>query len=265
MNSLRSTVSLFAVAAGLLSAAEPGMVFIPAGEFVRGRTYEWGDYNLKWSPTAHNDDRPVRNIYVDAFYLDESEVTNEQYAAFVKATRHRAPYHWIKGQLPAGKEKHPVVNVSWDDAAAYCTWRGKRLPTEAEWEHAARGGKEGKMYPWGDEPITRQDAHYQSDTTAPVCGKTKNYSGLCDMIGNVWEWCSDWYERTYYQSAPERNPLGPDRGLYRVLRGGSWFDEPPLFLTCSYRSWARAAERSPTVGFRCAKSLRGGARTQAAR
>lgn len=256
MSYLRFTASLLLILPTAALAAEPGMVFIPGGEFARGRSYKWSDYDLKWSPTAHNDDTPVRNIQVDPFYMDEAEVTNEQYAAFIKATKHRAPYHWIKGLAPAGKEKHPVVNVSWDDAVAFCKWQGKRLPTEAEWERASRGGKEGKMYPWGDEPMTRKDAQYQSESTAPVCSKAKNYFGLCDIIGNVWEWNSDWYERTYYKTAPERNPPGAETGLYRVLRGGSWFDEPPLFLTCSYRSWARPAERSPTVGFRCVKSFR---------
>ena len=258
MNSRRSTANaaaLLLLFGAVLSAAEPGMVFIPGGEFARGRTYKWGDYDLKWSPAAHNDDTPVRTISVDPFYLDESEVTNSRYAAFAKATKNRLPYHWIKGEIPEAKQQHPVVNVSWDDAAAYCAWQGQRLPTEAEWERAARGGLEARMYPWGDEAITRAAAHYQAETTAPVCSKAKNRFGLCDMIGNVWEWTADWYGRTYYASAPARNPTGPGTGLYRVLRGGSWFDEPPLFLSCSYRSWARQSERSPTVGFRCAKSL----------
>jgi len=229
------------------------MVFIPGGEFQRGRTYKWADYDVKWYPTAHQDDTPVKTIHVDPFYMDESEVTNQQYQNFVKATRHRAPYHWIKGAIPEGKENHPVVNVSYDDAVAFCAWRKKRLPTEAEWERSCRGIAEGKMFPWGDRSPTPKDAHYQSETTAPVCTKEKNHFGLCDMIGNVWEWNSDWYERTYYKDAPTNNPKGADKALYRVLRGGSWFDEPSLFLTCSYRSWAKPAERSPTIGFRCAK------------
>jgi formylglycine-generating enzyme required for sulfatase activity len=239
-----------------LASQEPGMAFIPGGEFQRGRTYKWADYDVKWYPTAHQDDTPVRTIYIDAFYMDESEVTNQQYQNFVKATGHRPPYHWIKGAIPEGKADHPVVNVSWDDAVAFCTWRNKRLPTEAEWERACRGIADGKMFPWGDKAPTPKEAHYTSESATAVCTKSKNYFGLCDMIGNVWEWCSDWYERTYYKTAPDRNPRGPETGRYRVLRGGSWFDEPPLFLTNSYRSWAKAAERSPTVGFRCAKNIR---------
>jgi formylglycine-generating enzyme required for sulfatase activity len=248
-----STISLTWDSIGF--AADPSMVFIPAGEFARGRSYEWADGKLFYSPTAHQDDQPVKTLFIDAFYLDQAEVTNFRYAAFAKATRHRAPYHWRKGVMPEGKGQFPVVNVSWDDAAAFCAWDGKRLPTEAEWERGARGIGDRQMYPWGDREPMPADARYGADAPLAVCSKAKNYFGLCDMIGNVWEWCSDWYGRTYYAESPDRNPQGPSTGLYRVLRGGSWFDQPPLFLTNSYRSWARGAERSATIGFRCAKSF----------
>lgn len=229
------------------------MVLIPGGEFQRGRTFVWADYDVKWYPNPAKDDLPVRKITVDSFYLDEAEVTNERFAAFARDTSHRAPYSWPAGKFPEGKEKYPVVDVSWDDASEFCAWEGKRLPTEAEWEHAARGSQEGRMYPWGDEKITGKDAVFnQVDGPRPVCSRNKSEFGLCDMIGNVWEWCSDWYGQHYYQDAPDHNPKGPDTGNYRVLRGGSWFDVPPLFLTSSYRSWARQKERSPTIGFRCA-------------
>lgn len=235
--------------------AEPGMVFVPAGDFLRGRTYDWPDYDVKWYPNPAKDDTPARRISLDAFYLDEAEVTNDRYAAFVQAAKHAAPYYWIKGQLPEGKQKHPVVNVSWEDATAFCTWEKKRLPTEAEWERACRGLVEGKMFAWGDENPTAKLARFSSlDGPIAICTTARNPIGLCDIAGNVWEWTADWYERKYYEVAPERNPKGPEGGMYRVLRGGSWFDQPKLFLTCSYRSWARQQERSPTVGFRCAKS-----------
>lgn len=234
------------------------MVFVPGGEFTRGRTFEWPDMDVKWYPTPMKDDLPARRIHVDPFYLDEAEVTVERYAAFVKATGHRPPYDWIKGVAPESKVKLPVVNVSWDDAVAFCGWENKRLPTEAEWERSCRGIAEGRMYPWGDADPSSKEAHYDSETgPASVCGKTRSYLGLCDIVGNVWEWTADWYDRTYYASSPEKNPPGPETGSYRVLRGGSWFDQPKLFLTCSYRSWARQAERSPTIGFRCAKAFSG--------
>ncbi|MEZ5352646.1 MAG: formylglycine-generating enzyme family protein [Bryobacteraceae bacterium] len=238
----------------LASAAEPGMVRIPGGEFQRGRSYEWDDYKVAYYPRANQDDRPVRAIYVDPFYLDQTEVTNKQYDQFLKSTGHRRPFHWRKGIPAEGKDAHPVVNVSWDDAAAYCAWAGKRLPTEAEWERAARGMAEKQMYPWGNRGPTIEDARYGSADTSPVCSAKPNSFGLCDMIGNVWEWTADRYGREYYAEAPARNPAGPKEGMYRVLRGGSWFDEPPLFLTTAYRSWARPGERSSTIGFRCAKS-----------
>lgn len=231
------------------------MVLVPGGEFTRGRSFKWSDYDVKWYPNPAKDDEPARRTTVDSIYMDEAEVTNERYAAFVKATGHTPPYYWREGKMPKGKGRYPVADVSWDDASEFCAAEGKRLPTETEWEHAARGKLEGAMYPWGDRAITSGDAVYnQLGGPQPVCGKSKNEWGLCDMIGNVWEWCSDRYGQHYYGDAPDRNPQGPDSGLYRVLRGGSWFDVPPLFLTSSYRSWARQRERSPTIGFRCVRS-----------
>lgn len=232
-----------------------GMAFIPAGEFLRGRSHSLPDDSLKWFPTLLKDDRPVRKTFISAFYLDEHEVTNKQYLQFVLGTKHPAPYNWPRGKLPAGKETLPVVDVNWVDANAYCVWAGKRLPTEAEWERASRGLMEGGKYPWGDGAPTKSSSHFDSlDGPYPVRQFPPNYFGLFDMAGNVWEWCNDWYGKDYYQSAPDCDPKGPDTGLYRVLRGGSWADEPK-FLTCANRSWARPAERSPNIGFRCAKSL----------
>jgi formylglycine-generating enzyme required for sulfatase activity len=231
------------------------MVFIPGGEFLRGRSHPLPDDNLQWFPTLLKDDQPARRIIISPFYLDDHEVTNAQYAAFLKSTRHRPPYNWPSGRIPASKEDFPVVDVSWDDASAYARWSGKRLPTEAEWERACRGLSEKTKYPWGNREPTEQDARYNVlDGPGPVCRFPKNSFALCDMAGNAWEWIADWYEKDYYTRSPERDPRGPENGLYRVLRGGSWADHPK-FLTCAYRSWARPAERSPNIGFRCAKSF----------
>jgi formylglycine-generating enzyme required for sulfatase activity len=254
MTFLKFTASLLFLVPAL--AGEPGMVFIPGGEFRRGRSHSLPDDGLKWYPTLVQDDRPVRAVFIDPFYLDEHEVTNAQYAEFVKATKHQPPYNWPGGRYPDGQDQIPVVDVSWDDAAGYAEWAGKRLPTEAEWERACRGLVEGSKYPWGAAEPDRKRARYDGrDGPGPVCSVPKNYFGLCDMAGNVWEWVSDWYDRTYYQRAPERNPPGPEKGLYRVLRGGSWADVAK-YLTCANRSWARPGERSPNIGFRCAKSFR---------
>ena len=231
------------------------MVFIPGGEFQRGRSHKLPDDGLKWVPEVMKDDRPVRTIHVDPFYMDVHEVTNAEYAIFISAIRHRAPYNWPAGRVPPGKEKFPVSGVSWDDAAAYAKWAGKRLPFEAEWERACRGLAEGEKYPWGDRKPTTKDARFNSvDGPAEAGACAANRFGLQDIVGNVWEWCADWYLIDYYQAAPDRNPAGPSSGMYRVLRGGSWADAEK-YLTCANRSWARPAERSPNIGFRCVKPI----------
>ena len=229
------------------------MAFIPGGDFLRGRSHSLPDDGLIWFPNLLKDSRPVRSLTVDPFYIDKHETTNREFAKFLAAAGGRAPYYWPDSKPPEGKEDHPVVNVTWDEAKAYCEWAGKRLPTEAEWERAVRGLRDGLRYPWGDtDPEKDKLARYDGiDGPGKVCAFPENAFGLCDMVGNVWEWCSDWYAKDYYKEAPEKNPTGPDEGLYRVLRGGSWLD-PPKYLTCSLRSFARAVERSPTIGFRCA-------------
>lgn len=253
---VRLTLFAAAVTTGLAAAAEPGMVFVPGGEYLRGRSHKLPDDGLKWFPVLLQDEQPVKRIKVGPFYLDAREVTIGQYAAFIKAKKHRAPYNWPKSEAPAGKEKYPVAGVDWHDAAAYCAWAGgKRLPTEAEWERAARGLAEGQKYPWGEREPTKKDACY--DTLGGPCETGKfaaNYFGLFDMAGNVWEWTADWYGREYYKTAPEANPRGPEQGQYRVIRGGSWADVAK-YLTNSYRSWARPLERSPNIGIRCAAGL----------
>jgi sulfatase modifying factor 1 len=231
------------------------MVFIPGGEFVRGRTHALPDDGLKWFPELLKDDQPAKPITIDPFYLDVHEVTNSEYARFVTATKHRPPYNWPEGKVAPGNENFPVSAVSWDDAMAYAKWAGKRLPTEAEWERACRGLTDKQKYSWGDAKPTAKLAHFGSVDGPQDVGKcAANGFGLYDMAGNVWEWMADWYDQHYYDTAPDKNPTGPPTGMYRVLRGGSWADVAK-YLTCSYRSWARPAERSPNIGFRCAKSF----------
>ena len=153
-----------------------------------------------------------------------------------------------------GKEDHPIVNVSWNDATAYCEWAGGRLPTEAEWEWAARGGKSGLVYPWGNE-ISQQNAKYDSeDGTVPVGSYPANGFGLYDMAGNVWEWCSDWYDENYYSQSPDRDPQGPSSGERRVLRGGAW-NYNPRDLRASDRDRSLPDDRFNVTGFRCVREV----------
>jgi formylglycine-generating enzyme required for sulfatase activity len=190
------------------------MRLIPAGKFSMG------------SNDGDSDEKPVHTVYVDAFYMDVYEVTVGQYKKFIQATGHRAP-NWSDVSKYSPTDNHPIIYVSWDDAQAYCKWAGKRLPTEAEWEKATRGGLVGKRYPWGDE-IDSTKANYDGKVgkTTPVGTYPENGYGLHDMAGNVWEWCSDWYDANYYSSSPRNNPPGAPSGQYRVCRGGSWVVNP---------------------------------------
>jgi formylglycine-generating enzyme required for sulfatase activity len=230
-----------------------GMALVPAGAFTMGRTRETPDDKTGMRPLILRDDRPAHKVFLESFYIDIHEVTQGDYASFVKATGHRAPYHWLGGQSPQGMEKLPVYNVGWEDADAYCRWAGKRLPTEAEWEKAARGGLNGEDYPWGDK-ITPGDARFNTaDGPAPVGQYKPNGYGILDMAGSVSEWCSDWFERTYYESSPEKNPSGPATGTYKIIRGGAWSDGPRR-VTVFFRNWVRPNQITPNIGFRCVQS-----------
>jgi formylglycine-generating enzyme required for sulfatase activity len=237
----------------LHARAAETMVTIPAGEFTMGRTRETSDDKTNMRPMILRDDRPAHKVFLNAFSIDTHEVTHAQYEAFLKATGHRAPYHWLGGKLPEGKGQFPIYNVDWEDANAYCQWAGKRLPTEAEWEKAARGGLEAQDYPHGDK-ITLAEARYNlSDGPGPV-GKFKpNAFGVFDMAGNVSEWVNDWFERTYYETSPPKNPAGPETGKYKMVRGGAWSDGPRR-VTVFFRNWVRPNQTTPNIGFRCAKS-----------
>lgn len=325
-------LSLFLACAAAVepAPAPPGMVWIPAGEFAMGSP----------QPDTNANERPVHGVRVSGFWMDRTEVTNAQFAAFVKATGYKTtaekPVDWeeMKKQVPPGtpkpddsvlapgalvfipppkplddlndfsqwwqwvhgadwrhpsgpkssiegKDDHPVVQVSWDDAVAYATWAGKRLPTEAEWEYAARGGLSGKRYPWGDEKLSDTDGavaniwqgrfpdmNTSADgfaATSPVGRYPANAFGLHDMAGNVWEWCSDWYRADAYAIAARAgvvtDPKGPDRcwdpqepdALKRVTRGGSFLCH--VTYCESYRPGARRGSAidtgSPHIGFRC--------------
>ncbi|MCP9438745.1 MAG: formylglycine-generating enzyme family protein [Nitrospira sp.] len=246
-------------AAGTSSPSSHGpdpvpMVIIPAGEFLMG------------SPEGQGrpDEWPQRSIYLDAFEIDQVEVTNERYMRFVKATGHRPPPNpFGTGPLQSieGLEQLPVVQTTWYDATAYCHWAKKRLPTEAEWEKAARG-TDGRLYPWGNDPPTPRRANFDREwddqrTLHAVGSLPEGDSpyGVKDMAGNAREWVADWYDADYYAHAPDRNPQGPEKkGVVRSIRGGSWHS-PANDIRAAARGRGGFALQTHGTGFRCARSL----------
>lgn len=262
-----------------------GMVLIPGGSFLMG------------SEDGDSDEKPVHEVYVDAFYLDQYEVTVAKFREFVNVSGYKTDaenegfsYVWngkewekkeginwrhnAEGKISA--DDHPVINVSWNDAAAYARWAKKRLPTEAEWEYAARSGSKGYRYSWGNgSPTGRKGGNIADESakrvftggtfwegyddgfvyTAPVGSFEPNEFRLFDMTGNVWEWCSDWYAEDYYSKSPKQNPKGPATGTSRVFRGGSWYLSP-RDVRCAYRFWYFPSARNFYVGFRCAQDAR---------
>ena len=258
----------------------PDLASIPAGEFLMG------------SADADDDQRPVHPVQVDEFFMAVQPVTNKEYARFVRDTGYRAPaiyevplvasvggserastfrhlgtpYVWKDGGPPPDRADHPVTLVRHEDATAYCVWlatqTGKpfRLPTEAEWEKAARGGAESKKYPWGNRldhnlaNFLENPAMKSSQGTTPVRSYPPNGFGLFDMAGNVWEWVYDWYDARYYGNASLRNPPGPPIGQLRILRGGSWIVSDVRMLSCGHRHKVPPDTYSYSIGFRVAYS-----------
>jgi formylglycine-generating enzyme required for sulfatase activity/uncharacterized caspase-like protein len=221
------------------------MIFIPAGEFIMG------------SNDGNDNEKPQHTVYLDGYWIYKTEVTVGQYRKFCAAMGHKMP----KAPKWGWNETHPVVNVSWDDAKAYCDWAGVSLPTEAQWEKAARG-TDGRKYPWGNEwDMSKlqlshrkiEDAGGTSSVGSFLAGASPY--GALDMEGNVWEWCNDWYGETYYQGAPTRNPSGPVSGQDRVLRGGSWVAVSPGDFRVPFRVRNTPSDRYVGYGFRCSAGL----------
>jgi sulfatase modifying factor 1 len=224
------------------------MVLVPAGEFAMGSQEQEGE----------DDERPRHQIFLDAFYVDTYQVTNGRYARFLKKTGRAQPRDWSRVKLPADGNL-PVVGVTWQDAAAYCRWAGKRLLTEAEWEKAARG-TDGRKYPWGNDEPTKRHANFgksENDHEAPLLPvgsleAGKSPYGAYDMAGNVWEWVADWYDESYYRQSPERNPKGPPQGTAKVARGGAW-DRHVFNVRSANRSELNPGNRFKDVGMRCGR------------
>ncbi|HPS31548.1 MAG TPA: SUMF1/EgtB/PvdO family nonheme iron enzyme [bacterium] len=249
------------------------MVSVPAGSFMMG-------CNEAVDDECWSNELPYHEVTLSAYKIDKYEVTAGEYQECVAAGDCSEAHYddstcyiydgnsWVQGIAPDSfREKNkPVVCVEWSQAAAYCKWAGKRLPTEAEWEKAARG-TEGAKYPWGNEPKVSCDYAVMSDSNAggDGCGtggtmtvgsieKGKSPYGAYDMIGNVWEWTNDWYGETYYKTAPSENPAGPEYGDYRVSRGGSWlYSFDTILLRTSIRYYHIPDYWLINYGFRCAK------------
>ena len=243
------------------TAGPDGMVLISAGSFEMGSA----------DADADADERPVHTVHLDAFYMDVYEVTNAEFKAFVDANPGLLQIiedeygdsgnlsHWDGTDYPAGRADHPVVNVSWYAALAYAQWAGKRLPTEAEWEYAARGGLAGQKYPWGNaEPTSTHANHEDSGIggTTSVGRYAANGYGLYDMAGNVSEWCFDEYDANFYAaSANSQNPIASGvEDSDRVLRGGSWRDSAS-YLRVADRTRSSPSDANSFTGFRCVRPV----------
>lgn len=244
-------------------------VFVEAGKYLRGTSSNEEAILLRLGSAVLPIEKPQRSIYLEAFHIDKYPITNEEYSRFVESTGYRAEGisdcgTWLS-YYSHGKELHPVVCVSWKDIQSYCRWAEKRLPTEAEWEKAARG-TDGRIFPWGNQfdESRCNSTNYQFGTgrgfgsTTPVDAFPDGVSpyGCYDMVGNVWELVSDWLDIStnnggnYYAISPPRNPKGPSSGQIRVMRGGA-FSTHTSNCRCAFRIGPDSSTQFDRVGFRC--------------
>ena len=261
------------------SADDMVMSYIPAGDFQMG------------SKNGDPDEKPVHTISTDAFWIDQKEISNNQFSIFVEQTSYQtdvekegysnsyiggtwskvAGMNWLHPTSPdlgININDHPVTHISWNDAEKYCEWVEARLPTEGEWEKAARGGIDGVVYPWGNKFDGAQENFCDMNCsldwantsindgyahTSPGASFPPNNYGLYDMAGNLWEWVADWYDEDYYENSPSLNPLGPATGSTKTMRGGSW-NQYDVFLRSANRGYYFPDSSGSGIGFRCARS-----------
>ncbi|HYM37551.1 MAG TPA: SUMF1/EgtB/PvdO family nonheme iron enzyme [Nitrospiraceae bacterium] len=248
--------------------ARDEMVLISAGWFLMGS-------DKKVDRQAYPPELPQRKVYLDAYEIDKFEVTTVQFLKFVLATD-RSPlidWRYDGGNFQEAMASHPVMHVSWFDAEAYCAWAGKRLPTSAEWEKAARG-EDGRIYPWGNQPAGLSRANFgRGGLSGPVRDRPERLLlyppiisvdkyenavspyGVFQMAGNVAEWTADWYDPNYYKTAPDRNPKGPDKGTQKAFRGGGWVDSTPS-VRPAQRNGTDPNTKMNWLGFRCVRDAK---------
>ena len=239
------------------SAPPEGMVLIKKGSFQMGSKKSM----LELKPhDLFNTDRhtlgpenPAHEVYLNSFYIDIHEVTNDAYAKFIQVTEVKKPKGWNNPDF--NKPQQPVVGISWKEAVKFCNWKNKRLPTEAEWEKAARG-KLMVKYPWGNTPPDSSKLNYNAEinktTAVGSYEKGKSAYGLYDLSGNASEWVNDWHFPEYYLFSPKKNPQGPEKGQYKVIRGGNWRNNAKD-VDLVYRNATTPKNRSLGIGFRCAR------------
>ena len=249
-------------------SAHDEMVRVPAGPFIMGS-------DKKVDRNAYQPELPQRTVYVDAFDIDKFEVTNVQFLKFVLATNRDPLIDWQYegGNFQETMASHPVMHVSWYEADGYCKWAGKRLPTSAEWEKAARG-EDGRVYPWGNQPAGLSRANFgRTGLSGPVRDRPERLLlyppiisvdkydngvspyGVFQMAGNVAEWTADWYDPHYYKTAPDRNPKGPETGTQKAFRGGGWIDSTPS-VRSAHRNGTDPNTKMNWLGFRCARDVK---------
>jgi len=254
-----AAVAIMLLSAPIMTSAQPHnanasatgndgapMVHIPAGLFIMGNDRGVGSMRV--------DEHPAHTVYLDRYDIDLYEVTNTLYFGFVEKTGHR-PSKFAKNKKFNGPNQ-PVVGVSWYDAAAYCAWAGKRLPTEAEWEKAARG-TDGRQYTWGTlQESKRADGKTKLRHPLPVGSNPAGQSpyGVEDMVGSVRDWVADWYLTEYYTISPDRNPKGPETGFKKVVRGSSWMAKGKVSSRIALRRRDSPSNRKNYAGFRCART-----------